>query len=361
MFDLKIGELLRQAEAPVPAGAWDAIRAQIAPPTAPPSLGFGAAAMGAAMLLGSLVGYSSLRQDASAAQPQQAMLITNPRVQVEAEAPSEIASPGDNVAEWNADANEPSSAEVVQVIPEQPSGQSAFLNNFSTESNPEVTADAAQLSASKMIITPKIATQLPETLPPALSVQLFQNTSQMPSPESGQDSEAESLKVFIKATNLRGYAPFEIDFNAIGNYDQVDWDFGPLGKSRQALVTRTFEKPGNYTVMLTAYRDNQREMVTDMVTIEIKEGSKLFVPDIITPNGDGLNDVFKAEGINIESFNLMVVNASGKVVFETNNINEPWVYVGGQLTAMEAYFAVINARGVDGKNYSIRQRINISY
>lgn len=363
MFDLKIGELLREAEAPVPAGAWEAIRAQISPPATPPSLGFGAAATGAAILMGSLVGYSSVMRDADAAQTERSMESKTTEIQIEAEATSELPTQADNVAAWSSDENETaesSSAALPSASAAKVVGRAILQNEAgpSAEQNPEANSDAAQYATSDMVLTPKVASQLPETLPPALSVPAF-HTSHQNAPESGQSNEAEILTASIKATNLSGYAPFEIDFKALGNYEQVDWDFGPFGKSQQAHVTRTFDKPGNYTVMLTAYRDNQREMVTDVVTIEIQEGSNLFVPDIITPNGDGLNDAFKVEGINIESFNLMVVNASGKVVFETNNINEPWTYSGGQPTAMEAYFAVIKARGVDGKPYSIRQRITI--
>lgn len=361
MFDLKIGESLRQAEFPVPTGAWDAIRAQIAPPAAPPSLGLGAAATGATILLGSLVVYSAMVRNADAVQSQREIHITAEEMHKEAEAPSELPIAKDNVAAWNTYDTEPSAGEaVVSLIPENTAGQATDPDDVYAEALADVDHQNEDMrnSANELTLTPKIAAQLPETLPPALNVQPYQIASHA-TPESGQAIEPESLKASIKATNLSGYAPFEIDFKALGNYDQVDWDFGPFGKSQQAHVTRTFDKPGYYTVMLTAYSDNQREMITDMVTIEIHEGSNLVVPDSFTPNGDGINDSFKAEGVNIESFALMVVNASGKVVFETNNINEPWVYNGGQLTTMEAYFAVIKARGVDGKDYSIRQRINI--
>lgn len=361
MFDLKIGELLRQAEAPVPAGAWDAIRAQIAPPASPPSLGFGAAAMGAAILLGSLVAYSSMMHDADAALAPRTLSTSSAVEPMKAETPTELGVQAENnVATWSSVSEQVPATDQMAPNPKHSAAASSILDELNADDqyNLEDQNRAKALSANELVITPKMAPQLPETLPPALSVQSFVNSDQVNTP-SADVNAAESLTASIKATNLSGYAPFEIDFRAMGNFDQVDWDFGPFGKSQQAHVTRTFDKPGYYTVMLTAYSANQREMVTDMVTIEIHEGSNLVVPDSFTPNGDGINDSFKAEGVNIESFAMMVVNASGKVVFETNNINEAWVYSGGRLTSMEAYFAVIKARGVDGKNYSIKQRINI--
>lgn len=50
----------------------------------------------------------------------------------------------------------------------------------------------------------------------------------------------------------------------------------------------------------------------------------LYIPTAFTPDGDGLNDVFRAVGHNIAEFHLIVFDRGGHVVFETRDIREGW-------------------------------------
>jgi len=50
----------------------------------------------------------------------------------------------------------------------------------------------------------------------------------------------------------------------------------------------------------------------------------VFIPTAFTPDGDGLNDIFKAEGTFIDDFELWVFDRWGNVVFHTENKNEGW-------------------------------------
>ncbi len=52
-----------------------------------------------------------------------------------------------------------------------------------------------------------------------------------------------------------------------------------------------------------------------------------YIPNAFTPNGDGLNDVFRIVGLppeNITEFNFQIFNRWGEVVFSTKNIEEAW-------------------------------------
>ncbi len=50
----------------------------------------------------------------------------------------------------------------------------------------------------------------------------------------------------------------------------------------------------------------------------------IFIPTAFTPDGDGLNDIFKAEGLFVSDFHFMVFDRWGAVVFETRDINTGW-------------------------------------
>lgn len=51
----------------------------------------------------------------------------------------------------------------------------------------------------------------------------------------------------------------------------------------------------------------------------------LYVPNTVTPNGDGINDVFRVEGVNIRGFKLTIFNRWGDLIFESFDPKEPWV------------------------------------
>jgi gliding motility-associated-like protein len=51
----------------------------------------------------------------------------------------------------------------------------------------------------------------------------------------------------------------------------------------------------------------------------------VYVPNTVTPNGDGLNDVFLVVGENLTGFHFQIFDRWGILIFETNNPNEPWL------------------------------------
>lgn len=58
----------------------------------------------------------------------------------------------------------------------------------------------------------------------------------------------------------------------------------------------------------------------------VGEESTLLVPNVITPNGDGLNDVllFPADQLKGDTYSLQITNRWGQEVFESTNAKTPW-------------------------------------
>ncbi len=86
------------------------------------------------------------------------------------------------------------------------------------------------------------------------------------------------------------------------------------------------------------------------------------LPNAFTPNGDGINDIFKVkEGYkSIVSFEAKVFNRWGKKLYEWNDIEGGWDgRSGGKNVPDGAYYLIVKARGADGKNYDVKKVINI--
>jgi gliding motility-associated-like protein len=63
---------------------------------------------------------------------------------------------------------------------------------------------------------------------------------------------------------------------------------------------------------------------TDTIKINVFVGATTYVPSAFSPNGDGINDIFRPinVGFNIEYFR--VFNRYGEIVFQTNRFRDGW-------------------------------------
>lgn len=370
-FDKKIGEMLREAETPVPEGAREAILKASRPSAPKTGLGAAAGAVAAVVLLGALAFYSQSRQGEDftpAAEKSAKHTAEQVTLSPEPTAAETVDIEEEQRSETAADAGAaPFAEEAVEEYPDRREDMAAAHGAGSEPLEPETApnSETSQMPESepKAENTRNAAEEilLPESIPASAAPPSTSERASLALSTADEGGEEQVLRAAIRAENLKGFAPFEIDFEALGTFSEVEWDFGRFGTSNEVNTRRTFDRPGTYTVMLTAF-DSEGKYVTDMVTVDVREGSNLVVPDSFTPNGDGINDTFKAEGVNLVSYRLTVVDSRGNTVFETRNIDQPWVYDGPQVSSeLDAYFAIIQAEGIDGKTYNIRRRINIIF
>lgn len=108
------------------------------------------------------------------------------------------------------------------------------------------------------------------------------------------------------------------------------WTFNSgLDPDTSTLRNPTFAflegQPGNYNVWLTV--TNEFGCVdSTMKTILVKDIFLFYIPNSFTPNGDDVNDVFRAtgEGIDLSNFKMYIFDRWGKKIFETDNIEIGW-------------------------------------
>lgn len=165
--------------------------------------------------------------------------------------------------------------------------------------------------------------------------------------------EATEIVASISASPIGGYAPLTVDFSHHNENVFTVWDFKDGNNSKEIKPTHTFEKEGQYEVELTL-TDNNGITKHSTKTINVLATSKLNkIPNIFTPNEDGINDKFIVAHENIESFDLYIYNKSGELVFNTNNIDKGWNGNTNydEKAAAGNYIFKIKAKGIDGKDF----------
>jgi gliding motility-associated-like protein len=116
---------------------------------------------------------------------------------------------------------------------------------------------------------------------------------------------------------------FEIQFwnRSFGQILTYHWDFGDGSESFDEHPKHTYEAEGNYEVVLT---------ITDIFgcTVAVKKTIEVFdyylvVPNVFSPNGDGINDYFFPRFVGIESIEFWVLNKWGETIYYTDDMNSP--------------------------------------
>lgn len=97
---------------------------------------------------------------------------------------------------------------------------------------------------------------------------------------------------------------------------------GPLNNPFIAKPLATLYNDTYFTVLVT---DSIGCTASDGVFIKVYEGPMYYVPNAFTPNGDGLNDVFRPIPVGIKSTtSFRVFNRFGELMFQTNKWLEGW-------------------------------------
>ncbi len=170
-----------------------------------------------------------------------------------------------------------------------------------------------------------------------------------------------------------GYAPLIVNFQNLSASSSTStptssitsiWSFGngssQVTNSVSISPVATYSNAGTYTVTMYVVKGTCVDTVTKVITVELP--SKLEVPNVFTPNGDGSNDVFFLKVSNVSEINALIFDRWGNKVFETNsstgNIAWDGKNAAGKELPVGTYFYIIKGTGKDDKLYD--QKGNVS-
>ncbi len=159
-----------------------------------------------------------------------------------------------------------------------------------------------------------------------------------------------------------GESPLLVEFtNASTNAISYLWDLGNQFTSTDKNISYTFttkaEGSSIYEVTLIAINDFGCAD-TARITITVDPHSELIVPNIFTPNDDGINDIFTLESTGLNFVKAELFNRWGLKMYEWQSIHGGWD--GRTSTGLEApagtYYFIIKAKGegMSGKDYEFK-------
>lgn len=116
---------------------------------------------------------------------------------------------------------------------------------------------------------------------------------------------------------------FFIAIDTTNGVSTYHWNFANLGTSNYQNVYYHFQDTGSFDVTLTII-NNLGCLDSIAHVVVINDINTIYIPAAFTPNGDGLNDLFKVYALEVNEYELEIYNRWGSVVFYSKNINDTW-------------------------------------
>lgn len=146
-----------------------------------------------------------------------------------------------------------------------------------------------------------------------------------------------------------GYISF---VNQSTNATWYYWTFGDGGKDTSSFPYYQYNVEGTYTVTLVAVSKAGCRDTVDTV-VHVKEW--IFIPNVFTPNGDGINDVFHVTAASMKTYHIEIFNRWGERLFQADNPNIDWNgrSSSGVMESDGIYYYKITATDYAGHNYNL--------
>ena len=150
-----------------------------------------------------------------------------------------------------------------------------------------------------------------------------------------------------------GYTPLPVSFNntSSGGFSGFNWTFGNGQSSTNTNANTTYSSPGTYTVLLVGIAPNPACNDTATTTITVIEQDSINIPNIFTPNGDGINDVFFIKSKGYTDLYVEIYNRWGERLAIMQGVDSSWdgTAPNGEKVPDATYFYLLTATKASGE------------
>tara|TARA_Y100000589_G_scaffold332344_1_gene392032 strand:- start:1579 stop:4659 length:3081 start_codon:yes stop_codon:yes gene_type:complete len=158
------------------------------------------------------------------------------------------------------------------------------------------------------------------------------------------------------------YAPVQVSFidSSSGTITGWLWDFGNNTTSTTQNPNVTYNQDGTYTVTLIV-TDSLGCADTYTKEITVLPPTSILVPNVFSPNNDGINDVFTIKSSFIKSVHGQIFNRWGNLLFEWTHPKGYWDgrTSSGELVPAGSYFYVIKYTTLKNEEFELKGTITL--
>jgi len=160
-----------------------------------------------------------------------------------------------------------------------------------------------------------------------------------------------SLTSTFTPSGTQGTTPFTVVFtNGSAAGSSFAWDLGNGVTSVSTTTTQTtYTAQGTYTVTLVS--TNGTCIATSTLLILVEGVPSVVIPNIFSPNGDGINDQFFIQSIAITDLHTDLYNRWGTLIYTMDGVNANWDGKNAQNEDLSegTYYVILKAKTIDGK------------
>jgi gliding motility-associated-like protein len=170
--------------------------------------------------------------------------------------------------------------------------------------------------------------------------------------------QVNTVTASFTADSTNGFAAFTVHFisNSSPNAVSWSWDFGDNTSGTGANPTHTYSTTGTFDAVLTV-TDANGCTSSYTVVINVEElPSWIHIPNVFTPNGDGINDIFFIDSKGIATMDVKIYDRWGVEMADLQSPNQGWDArtKGGSPASDGTYYFMLKATGNDHKNYDVK-------
>ena len=181
-------------------------------------------------------------------------------------------------------------------------------NNYTSGSNPTHIFDQSGIYNVSLEVITDDGCRVQQTITNMITV--------FPQPEAMFEATPDVIS-FIEPT---------VEFTNLSTYNYNNyWHFGDGEMSDFINPYHDYKNMGEYEVMLVTESENGC-LDTVYHHITVQDEFTLYVPTAFSPDGDGINDSFRAigHGIDLDNYFIAVYDRWGEVIWETTDLFEEW-------------------------------------
>lgn len=146
------------------------------------------------------------------------------------------------------------------------------------------------------------------------------------------------------------------------------WTFGFTGENPyitgniNEIINQQYLEEGEYEICLFVIENLNQCSDSTCQTIIVYDKPNLDIPNVFTPDSDGVNDQFFFPNKAIIEFTCSVYDRWGKLIFEFNSIDDSWdgtYYLSGKECVDGVYFYMYEGKSSNGTEYKGQGNVHL--